>query len=87
MPDGSTKLENLRAVAKRVTVPELDYPEPHDGAVYLLNHFWKLKQTPGVKLSYTEITNYSNLMVIKFKPFEIDTLMIIDRIFERSVGG
>lgn len=87
MPDGSTKLENLRAVAKRVAVPELEYPQPDDGAVYLLNHFWKLKKTVGDKLSYTELTNYCSLMSITFKPFEIDVLMNIDRIFERSIGG
>jgi len=87
MPDGATKLEHLRAVGARVKVPELDYPEPDDDAVYLLNHFYSLKQSAGVKIGFTEMKDYSRLMALNLQPFEVEIIMNIDRIFEASIHG
>lgn len=87
MPDGSTKLEHLRAVAARVSVPELDYPEPHEDAIYLLDHFYSLKTGAGARISYTEIKSYSEMMAINLQPFEVEIITGIDRIFDRSIRG
>ena len=87
MPDGSTKLDNLRAASKRVAVPELNYPEPHDDAIYLLDHFYILKSGVGDRISYTEIKSYSEMMAINLQPFEVEIITGIDRIFDRSIGG
>ncbi len=87
MPDGATKLEHLKQVSSRVTVPELDYDEPDDEAQYLLSHFYSVKSSAGVKIAYTELKHYSELMALNLKPFECEVIMGIDRIFEASIHG
>ncbi len=84
--DGATKLEHLESVAKRVHVPELEYPAPHQDSVYILNHFYQLKKSKGEKIDFTEISHYSELMALNLQPFEVSMIMDIDRIFENSVN-
>lgn len=87
MPDGSTKLDNLRAASRRVHVPELNYPLPDSDAEYLLEHFYSLKARVGDRISYTEIKSYSELMALNLQPFEVEAITGVDRIFDRSIGG
>jgi len=70
-----------------VKVPELDYPEPDETMVYLLNHFYGLKQAQGVKISYTELGAYSQLMSYNLAGWECELIMTIDRIFEAALHG
>lgn len=83
--DGATKLEHLKQVAKRVAVPELDYPEPDESVDYILEHFYQLKKAKGEKISFTELRCYSELLALNLQPFEVKLIMDIDRIFENSV--
>lgn len=85
--DGTTKLEHLKAAAKRVKVPELDYPEPDESVEYLLDHFYQLKQCKGQKISYSELKCYSDMMALNLQPFEVELIMTIDRMFERLIYG
>ena len=87
MPDGATKIEHLRAISGRVSVPELDYPEPHEDAIYLLNHFYSVKRSAGVKIEYTELKHYSDLLALDLQPFEVEVIIRIDNIFEVSVNA
>jgi len=85
--DGATRLEHLKAVSHKVKVPELDYEEPNEDAVYLLEYFYSVKQAKGKKISYTELNNFSSMLDLSLSPFEVDIIMMIDRIFEGSVHG
>ena len=87
MPDGASRLEHLKTVSARVAVPELDYEEPDDESRYLLGHFYSVKSSAGVKIAYTELKNYSELMALNLQPFECEVIMGIDRIFEASING
>ena len=87
MPDGATKLEHLQAAAARVSVPELNYSEPDREAIYLLEHFYSIKPCAGVKITFTELRSYSEMMRLNLKPFEAEVIMRIDRIFEASING
>lgn len=85
--DGATRLEHLQAVSGRVEVPELKYPEPDDSITYVLNHFYHVKQAQGVKISYTELRNYSELMSYQLSSWECELIMRIDTIYERCLHG
>lgn len=85
--DGATKLEHLKVVANRVEVPELNYPEPHQSMRYLLNHFYSVKQATGVKVSYTELKNYSEMMCYYLAGWEFELIMRIDSIYEISINS
>ena len=80
-------MEHLRAVSNRVPVPELDYPEPPDDVVYMLDWFYDVKQAKGNRISYTELSNYSSMLGLSMKPEEVKIVMTIDKIFEASVHG
>jgi len=63
---------------------ELDYKEPDPSICYLVNHFYSIKKQKGIKISYTEIAAYNDLMCCDFEAWEIETIMNIDNDFERT---
>lgn len=77
----------MKAASKRVHVPELDFDEPDREIIYILDHFYEVKQAAGVKISYTELKNYSEIMAFNLQPFENELIMRIDGIFEASING
>lgn len=87
MPDGATKLEHLQSVSARVRVPELEYDDPDEECEYLLNHFYSVKESRGVKISYTELKSFSEMLGLNLQPFETEVIMRIDKIFEVSVNA
>ena len=80
-----TRKEHLEAVQKLtgIKVPELKYTEPDSSVAYLVNHFFEIKKQKGLKISFTELKAYSELMFCDFEAFEIQTIMTIDDHFER----
>jgi len=87
--DQGSRLEHLEKVAQAsgIRPPELDFEEPCETINYILDHFWRLKTASGVKISYTEIHHYSQLIRIDLCSFEVELIMYIDTLFENKVNG
>lgn len=87
--DRGSRLDHLESVWKMSgnKPDELDIDEPFDETVYLLEYFWAVKQTAGVKISYTELKNYCTMMAVQLTALESEVIMKIDAIFEGSIYG
>lgn len=66
---------------------ELNFPDPDQDYIYILESFWKVKKAAGENISYTELKNYMDLMKANFTAFEVNLIMQIDSIFEGAIHG
>jgi len=84
--DMGCKLHHLQAVQKMTgkTPPELDFVQPVDDVCYLLDYFYSIKTEKGKKITYTELKAFSELNHINLDSFEVNNIIMIDRIFEAT---
>lgn len=66
--------------------PELDFDQPVDDIAYLLGHFNRVKRQRGEPISYTELQAYCTMTATTLAAWEVDAIMQVDAIFERSLN-
>lgn len=87
--DLGSRLQHLRAIEEMSgeTPDALKFEKPPATILYLMDHFWSVKHAAGERISYTELKNYSDMMALGLEAYEVEAIMNIDSIFERSVHG
>jgi hypothetical protein len=86
--DTGTRLEHLQAVA-RITgnkPAELDYPQPVEDMQYIMGHFNRVKRMRGEPITYSELQAYCTMTATTLAAWEVDAIMQVDAIFERSLN-
>lgn len=66
---------------------ELEFKEPDKSISHVLDYFYEIKNCKGEKITYSELKSYQDVMNVRLAPWQCETIMKIDSIFESSVYG
>lgn len=89
--DGSTLQQHLEVVERATgrTPKELEDPEVHEGALYLVNLYQDLRATASPvwdgsrTVSVAVMLDYQRAFGVQFTAWEVDVLLKIDRLHKR----
>lgn len=68
-------------------MPELDYPEPDESIRYILDYFYRLRESCKGKISFVELQAFSQMLHLNLCAWECDIIMQLDSILEGALSG